>query len=135
MAKRNRGMSDLEKKSISKELLVKDEKLLDGLVEEISGLVENSEKLSEVLKTAQENEIIQKENLSEMAKLKRRITDVENRLNKLTKIFKIDIVESSRLIAEKHETANEENEKMFVNLQNQIVDLKRMVKEVGQTKR
>lgn len=128
-------MSDLEKRSISKELLVKDEKLLDGLVEEISGLVENSEKLAEVLKTAQENEIIQKENLSEMAKFKRRITDVENRLNKLTKVFKIDIVESGRLIAEKYETANEENEKRFVNLQNQIVDLKRMVKAVGQTKR
>lgn len=88
--------------------LLKRESELDTLADEIVELVDNSKKLTDILKVTQENEIIQKKNLSEIATLKNRITNLENRLNELIKSFRIDIVEAERLITEKYEDINKE---------------------------
>lgn len=103
--------------------ILKQETALDELAEEVAELVTNSNKLSDVLKTTQENEIIQKKNLSEMATLKNRITNLENRINKLVKDFKTNLVEAERLVTEKYEQVNKENEEAISNLQEQITGL------------
>jgi hypothetical protein len=113
-----------------KELLLKRENELDALADEIVDLVANSKKLTDILKVSQENEIIQKKNLSEMVILKNKITDLEYRLNKLIKSFRIDIVEAERLITEKYEDIRKENEKQINNLQDQIEEIKAVLSKM-----
>ena len=100
---------------------------LDELADEVAELVTNSEKLSDILKTTQENEIIQKRNSSEVATLKSRITNLENRINKLVKDFKTNLIEAERLVTEKSEEMNKENEQIVSNLQNQIAELRAII--------
>lgn len=110
--------------------ILKRENELDELVDEIVRLTTNSRKLAEILKTAQDNEAIQRRNLGELNNLKLRIIEIENRLDKLTKAFKTNSIETARLITENYEEINEENEQKIMNLQDQIESLRSMITEV-----
>lgn len=114
-----------------KESLLKREIDLDALADEIVELIANSKKLTDILKVVQENEIIQKKNLSEVATLKNRITILENRLNNLVKSFRIDIVEAERMVSEKTEKIIEDSEQRVTHLTSQIEDLRDMIVRIG----
>ncbi|MEM5797213.1 MAG: hypothetical protein QXD72_00050 [Candidatus Aenigmatarchaeota archaeon] len=114
-----------------KESLLKREINLDALADEIVELIANSKKLTDILKVVQENEIIQKKNLSEVATLKNRITILENRLNNLVKSFRIDIVEAERMVSEKTEKIIEDSEQRVTHLTSQIEDLRDMIVRIG----
>lgn len=109
---------------MKEELILKQERALDELADEVVELVANSKKMRDILRTAQETEVIQKRNLGEITTLKNRITNLENRLDKLIKSFKINTVEAERLVSEKYEELNHMNEQTIMNLQGQMEDLR-----------
>ena len=66
-----------------------------------------------------------------MAKLKERIDALENRVEKYINNFKLAAVEAERLITEKTETLDEENQKRILHLQEQIEDLRDITKKLS----
>lgn len=67
---------------------------------------------------------MERRNLMEIAKLKNRMSALENRTEKYIKSFKLSSVEAGRLVSEKAEEAKDENEQMLFDLQGQIEDLR-----------
>lgn len=67
---------------------------------------------------------LQRRNLSGMVKLQTRITNLENRVEKCIKSFKINATESVRQISETERSLENENEQQTIRLQGQIEDLR-----------
>lgn len=111
--------------------LKKQSVIIEEIAEEVADLIVDSKKLSDVLKTSKEKDVIQKRNLSEVTKMKERIRLLENRVEKYIKSFKIVAVEVERMITERTEEMNKENEQQIMHLQGQIEDLRTIMIRIG----
>lgn len=100
------------------------------LADEIVEMISNSKKLADVLKFSKEGETFRRENLSEINKIKNRISYLEKRVDKLVRNFKTDIVEAERLVAEKYEDIKNENEKQIAGLQSQLGELRNVLSKM-----
>jgi len=103
-----------------------DDELIDKIVDEIVTSIEVDKREKFYV-----DESVQKRNFAEMAKFKERIVALENRVEKYVNNFKLAAVEAERLVTEKTETLNEENQKRILHLQEQIEDLRDMVKKIS----
>lgn len=103
---------------------LKQESELDKIADEFAELMLNSERLEDILKRGEENKIIQKRVSKDIDVIKNRIAILENRLNKLVNNFRIDIVEAERMITQKAEELNNENDQRITNLVSQVENLR-----------
>jgi hypothetical protein len=101
----------------SKKITGIDDKLIDEIVDEIVSTITEREKIPY-------EDVIEKRNLSEIVKLKERISALENRVEKYINSFKLVAIETERLISERIENLTEENLGQIAHLQTQIEDLR-----------
>lgn len=88
------------------------------LVEEIAN------EITETILSSRNYENLQKRNFAEIVKLKNRIKNLEQRLEKHINNYKITATEIERQITERTENSNQEIEKRIANLIGQIEDLR-----------
>jgi len=99
-----------------------DDKLVDEIVDEILDSTRPAKGISP--REIPTEETLQRHSLGEVARLKSRISALENRLEKYVNNFKTTAVEVEREISERNKNLDEENERQILRLQGQLEDLR-----------
>jgi len=111
----NRKLYDME---------IIDDELVDGIVDEILDSMKKE-------KIPVKADAFQRRNLSEIVRLQARIANLENRVEKFVRNFKISATESVRQISETERGLEEENEQQIMQLQGQIENLRTAMIRLG----
>ncbi len=107
-----------------------EEKLAENIAEEVVSLISDAREvagLSANVKSLQ-NQIRQVS--AELGKLEKRIENIEHRAENMGNNFKTFAVEADRIISEKTEGMNKENDEMISKLLSEMQDLRDIVIEI-----